>query len=1422
VRQDGTEGFYQSIGFGLRQGAAMSRLVLVCIVLALMAQSVLVYGQTDPSYQKGEEWKDETGAKVTTLYFTLGDKEWPNADPFHMVVIGDSIAWGCGLYQKEKYHYLVADWLQKTLKRPVEVTVLAHTGATIAKPINIDASKHTFVDPELGSWDPVLLEQANHIPNPGDVELILVSGGINDVGVDTLIFPIDKSYVINDRCQDVRDTMNILLRKLLNKCAKSVIIVTDYYTVVSKDTPNSSIKKFADFIEENDPNWVHRTFSSEISNSADIISNNCVKFDGESRDSLSDSKDGAVYAANEYSRANFGKDRVYFAAVHFPLDRSYGTSKSLLWELVDTDNGGKTNDHKYYYRASLCDRVSCNWDDKIQAIAHPNVEGDQQYYSAIQKILEHKLADFGSNSNNGQPSSFEPEVEAKDARANQFEIIILNSAGYRAGSSKVIIDRSNANTTDSQGHLLVSLVDGNHTIDASKPGYGIGNWSGYLNHTQIKQINITLIPAPKYLFTIGTVNSAGFAVEGSGIKVDGMLRGTTGPTGDVGIELVDGNHTIEANKIGYGSGNWTGRLDHNKVKGAVVKLDGALEYPFRIVAVNAANYTMEDVRISIDGKDKGDTDKRGELRAMLTEGSHTIEANKTDYGSGNWTGFLNYNQSKGVVVRLNGALEYPFNVTVVNAANYTIENAKIRVGGKVKGVTDPQGSLRTMLSEGNQTIRADKAGYGSGNWTGNLSLISSFSVVVQINGALEYPFNITVTNPARYVVQDANVSVDGKPAGFTNANGVLRAMITEGNHTIEANKTGYHPGNWTGRLNHSQMNGLVIELGGSSILMNLKPIDLCLVLDTSGSMADPECIGKSKIQAVKEAAEDAIAAFYFPGTSSRVAVVSFSHVSSTAQEFTNNFFEAYSNVSLLSADGATSFGQGLSQGLDEFRKLNSTDHVQTILFMSDGMHNTPPEYGYYLALCRNMGIRVYTIGYGSEADHDLLKEMAALSGGEYIFADPCGDKNRTIKDSFIRLQMNISGSRQSISASGVVSQNQTVNATSFDVPPDSKYASIVVIYPGSHLRVFLLDPDGKVADPEDYVYTEDKRVISIRLKDPKPGNWTVQVYGDQVNGTEPYTIYVSPKYVAPTVPAITSKSIVIKETSGETLRNYPVQITLDSRNFPSKAESNGSDINILDQKGRELPYWVEYWDDKGKKAVFWVKVPEIPANGEVRLAVLSGNPGVSAETNGSEIFDFFDEFNDPSETQDKWTAQVSGPAQISKNGDELKIHADARSIASADLVSKASFGPNVAVRFMANISAGQNNDRKGIGLSRTNVGKNFDQIGDSVLWRGQDINLYSCHKYLVKGSNEISSACYPVTLNYPAEDRVWEIRWLDSQIDYEPDGTGGPHKNIKEPSEFLPMRFSINTSVAAIPSDISLDWICAWKCAPKEPLVVII
>ena len=1095
------------------------------------------------------------------------------------------------------------------------------------------------------------------------------------------------------------------------------------------------------------------------------------------------------------------KSRVMFIDPVFERKNSYRASDSFLWEL---NKDLKTNDDQYKERVELTRKTYSldlnpfdldlikQAENNINPIAHPNREGATKYARAIESALD---------------------------KYHPISISVLNPAGLSADGAAVILDTNSTYTADSQGKLVLLLTDGNHTINASKTGYGIGNWSDNLTHTLTTSINITLRPVAKHPFVITTVNSANFSLGGAEVTVDGVSRGRTGTDGTIRIELTDDNHTINANKTDYGSGNWTGTLDHNKMMGIVVKLNGALEYPFNVTVTNAVGYNMEGANVSVDGITKGATDRTGEIRVFLVESRHTIEANKTDYGSGNWSGVLNYTLSHEVAVRLNGALEYPFNVTVVNAANYTTKDAVVSVAGIRKGVTDRHGHLKAWLTEGNQTINAVKVGHGSGNWTGTLNHTNASGVVVKLNGALEYPLNITVMNPARYTVPGADIKVDGKPDGFTDNNGAFTTMLTDGNHTIEANKTAYIPGNWTGRFNHTQTNGLVIELSSSSMMMNQKPIDLCLVLDTSGSMADPECIDTSKIEAVKKAAQDTIAGFFYPGTTNRIAVVSFSDMSSTISEFTNNYFEAYKNVSQLNAGGATSFGLGLSQAVYEFSRTNRTDQVPVILFMSDGMHNTPPDYGYYIARCMLMGVRVYTVGYGSEADHDLLKEMAALSGGEYLFADPCGDENSQIQNAFIRLQMNLSGWKNVMNISGEVAQNQTVNATGIHVSSGSPYMIVNVVYPGSHLKVYLIDPEGRVVDPKEYIYTEDKRVISVRMKDPKPGNYTVQVYGDQVDGIEPYTIYVSSKYVAPTMPSISSKSITVRETSGETLVDYPVMISISAEDFPVKAEANGTDINIFDQNGKDLPRWIESWDARAKKAEVWVKVPKIPANGEVHLTMLTGNPGEQARNSGKEVFDFFDDFDSSSIDGSTWTISSSGNATTELHNGILSLRAAGRPASAADLTSNKAFSSPVAVRFKANVSAGQNNDWKILGLSVPNAKAGLDQPESSACYNAIGSDLFSYHS-MPTGDSE-KSLKYPVKLAYPAQNKTWEIRWQAMAIEFDPSGGSKPHELAEQFNESIPLRFSINTIMSSRPSEITLDWVSAWRCASKEPLVLM-
>jgi len=125
------------------------------------------------------------------------------------------------------------------------------------------------------------------------------------------------------------------------------------------------------------------------------------------------------------------------------------------------------------------------------------------------------------------------------------------------------------------------------------------------------------------------------------------------------------------------------------------------------------------------------------------------------------------------------------------------------------------------------------------------------------------------------------------------------------------------------------------------------------------------------------------------------------------------------------------------------------------------------------------------------------------------------------------------------------------------------------------------------------------------------------------------------------------REITIQENSGETLRDYQVLVELAGSDFPGEAQPDGDDIRFTDADGRELSYWIEEFDAGSKRATIWVKVPEIPANGEAGITMWYGNPGAESESDGEAVFEFFDDFE--SGKLDKWKIR-SGDWSI-KNGE---------------------------------------------------------------------------------------------------------------------------------------------------------------------------
>lgn len=153
-----------------------------------------------------------------------------------MLTMGDSVMWGQGLLEENKFRSLVCDALSY---RPeyvglTQLPTLAHSGAIIGSALDADT---TTAPGEIPRTYPSVFQQcASYSGNVDDVRIILLDGGINDVSVNVIADPqttIDDLHgLIEEFCHDAMVALlEAVTRKFSNPDCRT--IVTGYYPIFS-------------------------------------------------------------------------------------------------------------------------------------------------------------------------------------------------------------------------------------------------------------------------------------------------------------------------------------------------------------------------------------------------------------------------------------------------------------------------------------------------------------------------------------------------------------------------------------------------------------------------------------------------------------------------------------------------------------------------------------------------------------------------------------------------------------------------------------------------------------------------------------------------------------------------------------------------------------------------------------------------------------------------------------------------------------------------------------------------------------------------------------------------------------------------------------------------------------------------------------
>ena len=378
--------------------------------------------------------------------------------PFRMLVLGDSVMWGQGLEDDHKFSFKIKEWICAQRnggvcqnQDDVQIHVEAHSGAVLAQPSKDDQIKKEerftrLKDPlrypgEVPSdyptvWGEVDLARRYYVENSiplAEVDLILVNGGINDMGAARILAPRPIEFLAGDLKKFARKyceaDMKLLLEKLANTFPRALIVVPGYFPLVSISTPENIVSETIGYLflgkkENADEKGAIEEAPSKPPDEATAVPklSSFIKNLAERSLQWTDASNSAFQAAvKSFNSTHSGLTlvgnktpappaeasmRALFVAVPFRDDNAYAAKNAFLWKLIpkpadmvlecaEKDSFKKiiSSDELQKKRPCMCDQAGKGNDIQcLRAAAfHPNIQGADLYFRSISKELERIL-----------------------------------------------------------------------------------------------------------------------------------------------------------------------------------------------------------------------------------------------------------------------------------------------------------------------------------------------------------------------------------------------------------------------------------------------------------------------------------------------------------------------------------------------------------------------------------------------------------------------------------------------------------------------------------------------------------------------------------------------------------------------------------------------------------------------------------------------------------------------------------------------------------------------------------------------------------------------------------------------------------------------------------------------------------------------
>jgi lysophospholipase L1-like esterase len=306
----------------------------------------------------------------------------------NVLALGDSIMWGQGNTDENKFVNLVCAWLRGKGQQTA-LTSLAHSGAVVS-PTGNDAAPALWGEiPEAAPSIAAQLLAAPSQIDPGQVDLVLLNGGINDISATHIVVadPFDPDGVAKIGSQ-TNQIFSGPVRQLIDRTVatfkKARIIVIGYYPIVSEQTGLLSLAKLMKQLPR--PPGLANYLDLTVEHLPEDLLAIAIDLERKriiEQSALFAALSSRLLAAAVASYASTG--RVFFAAPDFQPQNAFAAPATWLW--AGSDDPLYRTRLARYTEHSLESPFDWPIITPLASMCHPNVAGSQAYASAIEACL---------------------------------------------------------------------------------------------------------------------------------------------------------------------------------------------------------------------------------------------------------------------------------------------------------------------------------------------------------------------------------------------------------------------------------------------------------------------------------------------------------------------------------------------------------------------------------------------------------------------------------------------------------------------------------------------------------------------------------------------------------------------------------------------------------------------------------------------------------------------------------------------------------------------------------------------------------------------------------------------------------------------------------------------------------------------------